>query len=282
MRALRLWTPAILLTAFVYAPVRANAPGLGGIEARDVREALGLFNRLAPEDVPLLSPDQVEALLHGEVVKIREVPNGPDQPQRVVGYALYDIPRPQVWAATTDPHAGYSGGILHEDRIVQDDAGTSVWYQHLKLPWPVQNRHWLIRIKKNRELAAQSDGRIWEQAWNLDEKGESFIPEFIRTGHIQSVSLEDAQKAIYTPVNHGGWILITMPQNCTLLMYHVTSVIGGSIPDSFVSEWAMLTLDDLLKKVGEFSRTMPQHYVEGHDAVPGADGVTIPYFSKTP
>jgi hypothetical protein len=282
MRALRLSATALLLAALAAAPTRANAPGLGGIEARDVREALGLYNRLSAEGVPLLRPDQVEALLQGEVVKVREIPNGPDQPQRVVGYVLYDLPRPQVWIASTDPHAGYSGGILQEDRIVNDDAGTSVWYQHLKLPWPVQNRHWLIRIKKDRDLATRSDARIWQMAWNLDEKGESFIPDFIRAEHIRNTTLEEAQKAIYTPVNHGGWILITMPENCTLLMYHVTSVVGGSIPDSFVSEWAMLTLDDLLKKVGEFSRTMPQHYVEGHDAVRGADGVTIPYFAKTP
>ena len=281
MRALRLATLTPLLAAVLLTPARANAPGLGGLEARDIREALGLFNRIAAEDVPLLGPDQVEALLQGEVVKVREVPNGPDQPQRVVGYALYDLPRAQVWIAATDPHAGYSGGMLHEDRIVQDEAGTSVWYQHLSLPWPVQNRHWLIRIKKNRELAAQSESRIWEHSWSLDEKGESFIPDFIRAGHIQSITLEDAQKAIYTPVNHGGWIVMTMPGNCSLLMYHVTSVIGGSIPDSFVSEWAMLTLDDMLKKVGEFSRTMPLHYVDGHDAVRGADGVLIPYFSKT-
>jgi hypothetical protein len=281
MLALRLWTPILVLLAFAF-PARANAPGLEGLEARDVREALGLFNRLATDDVPLLDPDQVEALLQGEVVKVREVPNGPDQPQRVVGYVLYDLPRSQVWVATTDPHAGYSGGTLSEDRIVQEDSGTSVWYQHLKLPWPVQDRHWLIRIRKNRELAAQSQDRIWEQSWNLDEKGESFIPEFIRAGHIRSISLEEAQKTIYTPVNHGGWIVITMPGDRTLLMYRVTSVVGGSIPDSFVSEWAMMTLDDLLKKVGQFSRTIPQHYVEGHDVAHGANGDPVPYFSKTP
>jgi hypothetical protein len=62
----------------------------------------------------------------------------------------------------------------------------------------------------------------------------------------------------------------------------VTSVVGGSIPDSFVSEWAMMTLDDLLKKVGQFSRTIPQHYVEGHDAAHGGNGNRVPYFSKTP
>jgi hypothetical protein len=274
----------ILLAAALLAPAGsslANAPGLGGVGARDVREALGLYNRLAAEPVPLLDAEQVETLLRGEVVKIREVPHGPDQPQRVIGYVLYDLSHPQVWISATDPHASYSGGMLREERIVVDDAGTSVWYQHLKLPWPVQDRHWLIRIRKNRELASQSGGRIWEHSWALDEKGESFVHDFIRAGHIKTVTLDEAMKSIYTPVNHGAWIVASMPSDCTLLVYHVTSVVGGSIPDSFVSEWAMLTLDNLLRKVGEFSRTLPQHYVEGHDIALGADGAPIPHFSKT-
>jgi len=281
MTRLRPMLLAGTLSLALLGSARANAPGLGAIQARDVREALGVFNRLAAEPVPLLDPDQVEALLRGDIVKIREVPGGPEQPQRVIGYVLYDLPRPQVWIAATDPHASYSGGMLREERIVVDDAGTSVWYQHLKLPWPVQDRHWLIRIRKNRELASQSEGRIWEHSWALDEKGESFVAEFIRAGHIKSVALEEATKSIYTPVNHGAWIVASMPGDCSLLVYHVTSVVGGSIPDSFVAEWAMLTLDNLLRKVGEFSRGIPQHYVEGHDIARGADGVPIPHFSKT-
>lgn len=269
----------LLLAALcISSPVLANALGLERLEARDIREVLALYNRSASDQLPLLDADQVQRLLEGEVVKLRETPNGSEAPQRVVGFFVLDAPRSDVWIAATDPHASYSGGLLKETRLVEDATG-GVWYQHLKLPWPVQDRHWLIRIRRNADLAAKSKGLIWEHAWSLDENGETFIPQFIQSGHIADVSLEVAQKSIYTPVNHGAWITIAMPEDRTLLVYHVTSVVGGSIPDSFVAEWSMLTLEKLLREVGEYARGIPAHYVGDHPIFVGADGIPLPLHS---
>ncbi len=262
--------------AFGVSAARANAPGLAGIEARDIREALSFHNRFSSDAIPLLDPDRISELIEGGVVKIREVPGGPDQPQRVVGYVLFDVPRVDVWVAATDPHAGYSGGMLRETRLVEDDAAGSVWYQHLKLPWPVQDRHWLIRIRRDADLAAATEGRVWKHAWALDENCEKFVSQFIQAGHIANVPLETARKSIYTPVNHGAWIAIEMPGNRTLLVYHVSTVVGGSIPDSFVVEWAMLTLDRLLRQVGDYARTIPKHYAGAHEIAHEPGGAPIP------
>jgi hypothetical protein len=262
--------------------VRAAPSGLDAVTEADVREALVLYNRAASPPLPLLEPPQVALLLDGTIVKVRETPGGPEAPQRVVGYVLFDIPRPQVWIAATDPHSSYSGGTLRETRLVDDDAGTSVWYQHLDLPWPFDDRHWLIRVRKHRELAVQTENRVWEHGWSLDEKGAEFVPQFIEAGHIRSVTKDEALGAIYTPVNRGGWIMFEMPGNCTLLAYHVTSVVGGSIPDGVFTHWAMLTLESLLRQVGEFAREIPTHYVDGHAIVHGGDGAPLPLYGRAP
>lgn len=266
-----------LLFAFAGSPATAaDAPPK--IEARDIREALSLYNRNAQDAIPLLEAEQITKLLEGEIVKVRQAPSSPDLPQGVAGYAVFDVPRVQVWIAATDPHAGYSGGMLSETRLAKDTESGSIWYQHLKLPWPVQDRHWLIRIRRESALSRATDNRIWVHSWALDEKGEPFVKQFIQAGHIRNVSLEVAEKSLYTPVNHGSWITWTMPGNRTFLVYRVTSVVGGNIPDNFVVEWAMLTLGNLLNDVGEFSRRIPQHYVDGHEVVLDANGVEIPWF----
>lgn len=211
-------------------------------------------------------------------MRIREVaPDDAGAPQRAVGLLLIDAQRDAVWVAMRDPHFGHAEELT-EAPLSPTDQQPVLWYQYLDLPWPFADRHWVIEVWDSRAVAKASAGRDWEHWWDLPDRPVERTLEAARL-HPPPAPADDVERAIHTPVNEGAWLAISLPGGRTLTGYHVTTVIGGRIPDRLVSDYTMMTLSSVLKGVQERSRTAAAHYDAHHsgaEALLGGDGEPIP------
>lgn len=238
---------------------------LDGGKAAEIAGALARYNRHADMPLPVPPADGLEALAEGRVVDLRErqplaSSDGESADRiRVVGYRLIERPRLLVWLAALDL------GTEHTDRITEhlvavDAAGGSVWYQHLRLPWPLRDRHWVIRNYKAVELTAASDGMIWEHAWRLEEAGDELAADLLQAGRVDGLDERTQDRAIYLPVNRGGWAMLAVGPRSTLVAAHVITVLGGWIPDGLVARLTSRQLERMLDNLEPRSYEVHEEY----------------------
>lgn len=273
MNRLILFYAALVLMSVLCPRVLADDPG--DVRPNEIRAGIGIYNANAEVPVPALSGKQIQEVLNGGVAKIRERGASVDAPQRALGYILIDHPRPAVWLAALEPDYIPVKGLT-EFMTKTDSIGNSTWYQHIKLPWPVTNRHWLIDLENNTELADATRGKVWEQTWDLNPGREPEAKRIVGRGLVSGITVAEAQKSIFTPVNHGAWIAVRLRDDKTMLIYAVTSVIGGMIPESLVIRYAMSTLDELLYGIADRAEKMRTVFPNGNYPVPGGDGKPFP------
>ncbi len=229
---------------------------LAAVEAYNAHDAVGL---------PMPSADQLARLLEGEVVKVRrrmpmsDSTGGREERIRIVGYRYFERPRLLIWLSALDI------GQQHADRLTEhlmwaDDGGDSLWYQHMELPWPIRNRHWVIRNRKNTDLTLATAGVAWEHAWRLEEGGYDTAMALLGDGAVDGLDDRDGRKAIYLPINRGGWTMFELPGNRTLVAAHVSTVLGGWIPDGMVAGIVSRHLDSILSGLEARSETIHERY----------------------
>lgn len=236
-------------------------------------DTLSRFNAAAQNPLPELSVSQRQRLLSGEVIK--QLAPQPDGTLRVVGFIFTDQPRDRMWLSTQDHH--FSGGEAIEAPIYLKKNRSS-WYAMLDLPRPFKDRHWVIEIWDNVDLAKQGDGAFWEHPWRLNPDGISVARPLVERGAVEGLDLEAFDAALYTPVNQGALVFIALPDEHSLMAYDVTSVIGGNIPDRLVAEFVRITMERSLRAVEKRAReVIPGHYREGHTPVIGADGAAVSF-----
>lgn len=253
MRTLLL-VPWLLLAS----PALAEEVDLGAY----IQGAIALYNDVAPDPVPYPTSKDLQKILDGEVVKVRrrQVLDGDTESHhRVVGFLLVPQPRLDVWLTALDPNFS-SSSILTDHRIDRDDTGWSRWYQHVRLPWPITDRHWVIDIDKRRDVFDASQGLIWEHRWHLADGGEQIARDLVARGEVRGLTAKDIEDAVYLPANRGGWVLVELTPDQTLMVYHVSTDVGGSIPESWIATFAMSQLDELLQQVARASASIHDTY----------------------
>jgi hypothetical protein len=252
-------------------PAYSKAP----IDTNQLATRLFQFNQHAKYPVPTLDSDQLKRLAEGKIVKIREKPNRPSAPQRVLGFMVVDEPRAKSWLAARDPHFS-SLDSFTEVPLTPADHQQVLWYQYFDVPRPFADRHWLITVEDNYDLAIKTDGIAWEHPWDLTPDGPALATQAVSEGRVPGITKHMVNKAIYVTVNQGAWIAIKLPEDRTLLGFHATSVIGGRIPDRFVADYAMWSLGSALSRVAARATTVYEHYDSSHRRVHGGDGVPLP------
>jgi hypothetical protein len=253
----------------VAAAAIALAPGPAA-----VGDALAAYSRAAAFALPALSDEDLRRLDDGKVVRVRDH-GGPGAPQRVLGLLVVPMPREHLWLSALDPHFAAAPEIT-EVRLTPPGTWPNQWYQYLDLPRPFTDRHWVVDVWNHRPLALATGGRSWEHAWRLAMDGPTLARQAPSAGRVPGVDGPRAQGAIYTPVNHGAWLAITLLDGRTLLGYHVTSVVGGSIPDRLVADWSLSTLGRVLRGVVDRAAKVVAHYRGAHEPICGGDGQPIP------
>lgn len=197
-----------------------------------------------------------EALAAGEVARAREELPGAD---RVIGALWTDAPRDALWIAILDDqHFDLVRGLV-EEQLPGTGPLRKLLYQRLDLPWPLQDRQWVIDIQSNTALWRETDGALWERSWTLGDAALAPSPD---------------PEAVWTTVNEGGWLLLEAAGG-TLLVYHVRTEIGGSVPDEATTRWAWSTLDELLRGTVSRAAVVRAHYNSQHAPLSRPDGGVI-------
>jgi hypothetical protein len=112
---------------------------LGANDSELVGAALDDFNASARFPLPTLNSAQLQRLADGKVVKIREVPDDKDLPQRAIGLLRVDATPAALWLSARDVHFT-AVEELTEVQLTPDGQWPAVWYQHLDLPRPFTDR----------------------------------------------------------------------------------------------------------------------------------------------
>jgi len=242
--------------------------------AHPVNQALLQFNAHATFAVPLLDAEQLESLDQGDVLRIVERHADRDQPARALAFKLSAHPMQALWVASVDPHLTVDPDLI--ERRLSRTGHKELWYGYYDLPYPLSDRHWLVESWNNRRLARATAGRAWEHAWRLAEGRMDQARAYVSAGHIQGVTLESMDSAVQTPHNHGAWVVLRLSDGRSLLGYHATSTVGGSIPDWLVLQLVRGKLQALLERVdARCEQLVPSHYTASHPHLESGDGTPL-------
>ena len=161
---------------------------------------LAQFSRLSGVLVPELQPADIETLLAGKSIVTASGESGPRADEGVdemglLGLQLVDAPRLLVWL-TMLGGGGRSDGRVTSVRLSSMPTGSYARYQHVNLPWPIRDRHWVIYCDKNLELAQASAGAIWEHRWSLHESGERLLRTAFEDSRIPGLDIRTLDNSI--------------------------------------------------------------------------------------
>ena len=213
--------------------------------------------------LPPLTDAHLDEIVAGEVVKLRVREAGTD---RAVGLTWMTHPPDAIWLALQDDKHSPMLESLSELQLTGTRPGFKVLYQHLDLPFPFSDRHWVLHLWNNEALYAAG---LWERTWKLDPRVEGALvdlPEDWRARHSQ---------ATWTPVNEGGWWLLPS-KGGTLVVYQVRTSIGGAVPEELVLRYAMSTLDEMMAHIDRRAAEIPSHYDATHFSILRPDDAPIP------
>jgi hypothetical protein len=207
----------------------------------------------------------------GKVVKRRirgEIGVSGATVDRVIGLALVPQPVDQVWIGILDDvHASLVEGLT-ERQLPGTTPSKKVLYQALDLPFPFNDRHWILVITSN--AALHSGTGAWERTWSLDPRGLAGLAD------VDPKIRLSPDDAVWTPENDGGWLLVPVPGHGTLVVYQARTDIGGVIPDELVTRYAMSQLDEMVAQTEALAERAPAHYVAHHYVIYGPDGLAMP------
>lgn len=212
---------------------------------------------------PALDPAELADLAAGEaVVKVAAEPTGEDDEistMAVWGLKLVDAPRLLLWLSVM-------GGNDERDyrltpaMLSRGPDGAYVRYQHVDLPWPVRDRHWVIDCEKNTELAAATNGRAWQHVWALHEEGPSLLDAAFADGRIPGLTRDDLDDSVYLPANSGAWTMIDAGGNRTLIVASLDADLGGHFPDVIVRAFTKRKLASGMRTLVEMATRVHVNY----------------------
>jgi hypothetical protein len=242
------------------------------IDDATIVKALEEYLQASRSPFPMPPEHERARLLEGKVLKERIKDAKGDL---AVGMILSEEPLRDLWLGSLDPHFDNVKNVRSYLFTPPPDAVTR-WYGLVDLPFPFNDRHFLITTVLNKAMAEATAGRIWERTWNVDPDGVAVMEPIVAAGKVEGVDSHTFARAIYTPVNHGSWFLVQLDATRVLLGYSCATVIGGDIPDGLVTQHVLAGLDELLTKVVSRAGTIAEHYKTGHDLLVGGDGIPIP------
>ena len=241
----------------------------------DFTAAIQNCNRASYFKVPLLKNAQVNTLKQGKVVTIIE--RKTDKAGRAVGMILINTDIKTLWAAYRDALHFQLQESTTEYLLSVIKPDTQIWYGYLDLPWPLTDRHWIVKTWNNYKLATKTNNACWEHPWQLMKEAESKVEE--KLGDRKLPANLNPSTAIYTPVNEGAFVLITIEPNKTLLVYHASTVIGGNIPSNLLPNFIASTFKGMLMDMRKRAeKLILGHYKAPHKKINGGDRKPIDHF----
>ena len=249
-------------------------------DAKSIATAIDTFNTHSYIDVPKLSSSNVQKLLKGKVVTL--VNNGKATEKGVekgkaVAYYISDLPKEKLWVSFQDPHFQVQENTT-ELLFQKKSADNLVWYGFMDLSWPMSDRHWVVRVWNNHELAKKTDNRMWEHPWKLVKDGKEQVRSKIEGGALPKIKKKMFDDAIYLPESTGAWVMIDVDDS-TLMIYSATATVGGAVPEGLMMNFLLSSMNRFMKDGEKRARgKVPSHYNSSHKGIYGGDGKIISGF----
>lgn len=184
-----------------------------------------------------------------------------------MGVGVLAVSRAEAWLAVTDDHPIDAVKGLTQVAL-QGAWATEKWlYQRIDLPWPLQDRHWVLHSTNNLALARAS--AAWERAW---DSAPDWLPR------AEPLAGSGYAEAVTVPVNRGSWLLVALDDTHTLGVYRAQADLGGAVPEGAAEAYTASTLDELFRSTERNARSMRSRYGPGCTPQPGGDGQPLPCF----
>ncbi|MDP2312843.1 MAG: hypothetical protein Q8P41_08050 [Pseudomonadota bacterium] len=217
---------------------------------------------------PALDARVWEEVANGKIARRTIGGTTPEEPATVLGVGVLDVSREEAWLSLTDDRLSAEIESLTEVALQGTWAAPKRLYQRLDLPWPLNDRHWVIALTNNARLATASG--VWERAWTL--RSDLLADARART------DTERFDAAETVTVNQGGWLLVPLADGDTLAVYQARATLGGAIPDGAVDSYTRSSMTSLFEGVERNVAKVRPRYGPGCAPQPGADGAPIPCF----
>lgn len=245
-----------------------------------IQSTISSFNTMSDTKIPELNMSQRKKLVSGNVVTL--VQNGGKDAGNIsagkaVAFYISDLPKEKLWIAFQDSHFVVQESTI--EKIYKSDGADKLqWYGYIDLPWPLTDRHWLVRVWNNHKLAVKTKNAMWEHPWSLIPNGDVLCKDMVLQGKVKGVSEKMFKSAIYLPDSQGVWAMMDL-HGATLLVYSATATVGGSLPEGLMMKLLLNGLDSFMRDGEKRARKeVPKHYTSGHQQVYGGDGVLIDTF----
>lgn len=191
--------------------------------------------------------------------------------RRVQAVGVLPVDRALAWLSITDDRLDEHVSGLDEVALQGRWTDEKLLYQRIDLPWPLQDRHWVIQLRNNEALAAATGA--WERSWG---------PANARLGEARARTDAAAfDAALRVDENLGSWILVPV-EGATLAVYQAQVSLGGSIPDGALASYVRSQVQETFRGVGENARALAGRYGPGCAVQRGGDATAIPCRVRSP
>lgn len=170
------------------------------------------------------STDELATLETGKIlVELREVEGSAAKEGCAIG--MIEAPASDVFEVIDDAsrHAEFMPHVK-ESTVEDQEDGSYLCFQRLKLPFPIKNRHYQVQIWST---PPASDDDTWRIQWNYVEG----------TGNVEE--------------NYGSWMLRQLEPNKTIAVYRLYTNPGGMIPKWALNRASKKTLPKVVEAVRE-------------------------------
>lgn len=214
--------------------------------------------------LPALDDRELERLASGKTV-VRDAgritADGEDiDAMSIYGWGIIHQPRLLVWLATFDGVGGERPKRYTSVVLDRQELGSYVRYQHVDLPWPFADRHWVIQLQKDLDAARVSDGQLWLHHWSLAADGRRMMEDAFERGLIEGLSRPALDESVYLPANRGAWILIEVSPDTTLVFAHFAADLGGHFPRALVRSFTARRVRAGMQLIEDLSRQVAGEY----------------------
>ena len=229
------------MLAIHLAPAQAEDPRLDD-GVREIPRLLAQYSEQGDVRLPSLSPAELDTLAAGAaIVTLYREPNAEPGDEvhamRVVGWHVVKAPQLLVWLSLLRGSEDSAARLQHIV-LTRRPAGAYVSYHHIDLPWPLNDRHWMLLCEKNVSLAQESHDEIWEHRWSLLPPDDSLLESAYESGRVAGLTRKRFDDSVYLTANQGAWIVFDLGAGATLVAASMDVDFGGHLPDTLVQAYA--------------------------------------------
>lgn len=212
----------------IFALFTASAVTPDEIVAR-VEETRALRQKgLMDGDTPSFADDVYRTVAAGGVETSLKAVEG-YKAKKALGVGVIPVPIAKLWAAINDDASKPQYNRVDHTEVLEGGlcGAHRVVFMHLPLSM-LTNRHWVIDVRTNGELAAASGGKVREMVW---KSIDTPIPPATQA----SVFAKSSMPIEFT---RGGWWLTAIDEENTLVEYWTWTDPGGYVPAGIASSFA--------------------------------------------